>query len=296
MTPPEWPGQPPAGQPPAGQPPYGAPGGPPPMPGAPPPPMHGGAPPPPMHGGPHQPMGGPQGPFPPPPRPPSGGGGALVPLLIAGVVLVFVVIGAGAFVILNSGEDDPRRTITLPTPTSSLLPTETPTRDTTVGSGGDPASVLKPTLETARGNTFTRVGTTRTDSCTARANSTLQTRLRTYPCTDLLHSAMYANSTRTIVTVISVMELGSSAAATGVSSAVYSEGWPELLKPTVSSGLPQLDDDPAFWTRTWTLNNKVIYAQSYWARGGSVGDRSGSVYTTAGELGVEVTNVLRFTT
>jgi hypothetical protein len=238
--------------------------------------------------------GGPGGPFPPPPPRQSGGSGALVPLLIAGAILVLVVIGAGAFVVLSGDDDDdPIRNSTLPTSTSSSRPTETSTGDTTQGSGGDPSGVLKSTLTTARGNTFTRVGT-RTDSCTSRANSTLLTRLRTYPCTDQLYSAVYANPTRTIVTVISVMELSSSAAATGISNAVYSEGWPELLKPADSSGLPQLDDEPAFWTRTWTLGNKVIYAQSYWARGGEVGDRTGSVYTTAGELGVEVTNTLRF--
>jgi membrane-bound inhibitor of C-type lysozyme len=155
--------------------------------------------------------------------------------------------------------------------------------------------VLKSTIETARGTTFTQVGT-RTDSCTARANTKLLTRLQTYPCTEQLYSAVYANPSRNIITVVSIMELSSSSAATSVSSAVYSEGWPKLLKPATSSGLPQLSEEPDFWTRTWRLDNRVIYAQTYWARGGSVGDRTGSIYTTAGELGVEVTNALRFST
>ena len=273
MNPPQWPGQPPIGQPP-----YGAP-----------------APPPPMHAGPPPMPGGPPGPYPPPP-PRRGGGGALVPVLVIGVVLVLALVGVGAFVVLRGG-DDPSPRVALPTPTWTppSAPSTTPTGDTTVGSGGSPAGVLKSTITTARGNTFTRVGT-RTDSCTARANSVLLTRLRTYPCTDQLYSAVYASPTRNIVTVISVMKLSSSSAANSVLSATYSKGWPKLLKPASGSGLPQLNEEPAYWTRTWTLDNQVIYAQSYWARGGSVGDRTGSVYRTAGELGVEVTNTLRFTT
>jgi len=252
--------------------PYGPPSGPPPMPGGPP---------------------GPPGmpPFP-PPRPPSGGG-PLVPLLIIGAVVLLVVIGLGGFIVFSGGDDDDDPITTLPRPTSSLPTSDTATPDTTTGSGADPAGVLDSTIDTAQGNTFRQVGT-RTDSCTSRANSTLLTRLRTYPCTDQLYSAVYANETRTIVTVISIMEVSSSSAASRVSSATYSKGWPKLLKAATSSGLPQLSKEPPYWTRTWTLDNQVIYAQSYWARGGAVGDRTGSVYRTAGELGVEVTNTLRF--
>ncbi|GAA3969133.1 hypothetical protein GCM10023085_59320 [Actinomadura viridis] len=216
-------------------------------------------------------------------------------MLIVGALLVLVVIGAVGFVLFGDDDDGDRPPVTLPTATIPSLSTDLPTSTpTTPGTGGDPSSVLKPTIQTARGNTFTQVGT-RTDTCTARANSTLLTRLRTYPCIGTMKSAVYASPTRNIVTVISIMEVSSSTAARSISSATYSKGWPKLLKPSTTSGLPQLNQEPSYWTRTWTLDSRVIYAQSYWARGGSIGDRSGSVYTTAGELGVEITNTLRFT-
>jgi hypothetical protein len=227
---------------------------------------------------------------PPPPR--KGGGGALVALLIAGAILVLVVIGAGAFVVLGGDDDDDDPIITAPTPTRSSLTTDEPTTTTTGGT--DPSGVLKSTIRTATGSTYTQVGT-RTGTCTARANSTLATRLRIYPCTDNLYSAVYASPTRNIVTVVSIMKLSSASSASRVSSAVNSEGWPKLLKPATTSGLPQLSTEPDFWTRAWTLDSRVVYAQSYWARGGATGGREGSVYKAAGDLGTEVVNTLRFT-
>lgn len=268
---PQWPGQPPSGQPPYGPP------------GPPPPPMPGGMPG--MPPGPGMP-----GPGIPPPRP-SGGGGALVPLLIIGAVLVLVVIGAGAFVVLSEDDDDPpTRRLALPTPTSTSLTTDGPVPST--GAGTAPYAILEPTVTTAQGNTFTRVGT-RTESCTLRANATLARRLATYPCTDQLYSAVYANSSRSIITVISILKVADSSSASLVSSATYSEGWPKLLKPAVSSGLPQLSQEPGFWTRSWPVNNYVVYAQSYWASGGSAGERNGSVYNTAGDLGQEIVSEVR---
>jgi hypothetical protein len=224
----------------------------------------------------------------PPPR--KSGGGALVVMLIVGAMLVLVLIGIGAFVVLGGDDDDYDPPIARPT--SRLTP---PTDGPTTSTGGsDPTGVLKSTIRTATGSTYTQVGT-RTASCTARANTTLITRLRTYPCTDSLHSAVYASPTRNIVTVISIMKLSTSSSASAVSSAVNSEGWPKLLKPAAGSGLPTLSEEPDFWTRAWTLDSRVVYAQSYWARGGATGGREGSVYNAAGELGKEVVNTLRFT-
>ncbi|GLZ14649.1 hypothetical protein Acsp04_48840 [Actinomadura sp. NBRC 104425] len=228
---------------------------------------------------------------PPPPPKSDGAGGVIIALLLGGGFLVLVLI-VGVVVVLASGDDDDDRTS--PPVTVSTSSTYSPYSTPTTSAGGiDPKGVLTPTIRTARGNTFTRVGT-RVDSCTARANSTMLERLRLYPCTDQMYSAVYANPSRTIVTVISVVQTGSSTDANGLSRAVYSEGWPRLLKPSDDSGMPQLSQEPSSWTRAWTLDSTIVYAQSYWARGGSVGDRTGSVYNTAGELGVEVTNTLRF--
>ncbi|GAA4099644.1 hypothetical protein [Actinomadura miaoliensis] len=259
MQPPQWPGQP--GYPPGPQ--QGPPFGP----------------------------GVPGNPLPPPKS--DGGGGVIIALLLGGGLLVLVLIVGVVVVLANGGDDDDDPTPPLAvsrTATPSYSPYSTPT----TGTGGiDPQGVLKSTIRTARGNTFTQVGT-RVDSCTARANSTMLERLRLYPCTGQMYSAVYANPSRSIVTVISVVNVGSSSDANGLSRAVYSEGWPRLLKPSNTSGMPQLSQEPSQWTRAWTLNSSIIYAQSYWARGGAVGDRTGSVYNTAGELGVEVTNALRF--
>ncbi|GLW65283.1 hypothetical protein Arub01_35270 [Actinomadura rubrobrunea] len=254
-------------------------------------------------GQPGYPPGPPHGPGflgnPPPPPKSDGGGKAILALLFGGGFLVLVLI-IGVIVIVASSDDDdddrvpPIAVPTSTTPTTTYSPFSTPTTSTTTGGGAiDPRDVLKSTIRTYKGNTFTQVGT-RIDSCTARANSTMLERLRLHPCNGQMYSAVYANPSRTIVTVISVVNLNSPSDASAVSRAVYSKGWPRLLKPSAGSGMPQLSREPGSWTRAWTLNSSVIYAQSYWAKGGSAGDRGGPVFNTAGELGVEVTNALRF--
>ncbi|MBB4772816.1 hypothetical protein [Actinomadura livida] len=264
MNSPQWPGQPPGG-----------PGFPPPAPPGPPP----------LPGGPG---------FPPPPR--RSGGGALVPLLIFGLVGVLALVGIGAFVILESNDDDdPRRTTTLPTytpysPSYTPAPRPTTSRGGT-GTGSDPASILSTTIRTAKGKTFTRAGT-RTESCNTRANTTLRTTLRSYPCMGSMHSAVYADPTKKIITAVSIAKFSSPSAASAVSRVTAKQGWPKLLTPSQASGLPQPRPDPAYWTRSWTQGSNVIYAQSYWSSGAAAGGRTGTVFAIAGELGVEVTNVL----
>ncbi|MWA06010.1 hypothetical protein F8568_037800 [Actinomadura sp. LD22] len=271
MNPPQWPGQP------------GGPGYPPAPPGPPPGP--------PLPGPPGPPMG-----FPPPPQ--RGGGGALVPLLIIGVVAVLGIVGVGAFFILRD-DDKPDRTVVMPSlthlnPSSGSTYSPLPTPTTSLGGGtGDPSTVLSRTIRTAKGHTFTQAGV-RTESCTTRANAKLLTVLRTHPCVGLMHSAVYANPTKTIITSVSIMTLGSSSAAITVKGATDQSGWPKLLTPSDASGLPQPRANPAYWTRTWSQGRNVIYAQSYWKSGGPTGGRTGSVFATAGELGVEVTNTLLF--
>ncbi|MFI0481874.1 hypothetical protein [Actinomadura sp. 9N215] len=264
MNSPQWPGQPPGG-----------PGYPPPAPPGPP-----------LPGGPG---------FPPPLPPRRGGGSALVPLLIIGVAAVIAVVGVGAYLILESDDDDPRRTSSFPTypsyTPSSPGYTSEPTPTTSTGGGSDPASILGPTIRTAKGNTFTRAGT-RTASCTSRANTTLRTVLRANPCIGVMHSAVYANPSRTIITSVSIAKFTSASSASSVSRVTSDKGWPLLLTPSDASGLPQPRADPAYWTRSWTRGSNVIYAQSYWSSGASTGGRTGSVFATAGELGVEVTNTL----
>ncbi|MBO2460216.1 hypothetical protein [Actinomadura violacea] len=273
MNPPEWPGQP--GGP--GYPPPPAPPGPP-MPGPPGPPMPG------------APMG-----FPPPPR--RSGGGPLVPLLIIGVVVVLAVVGVGAFLVLNSGDDDkPNRSVAMPTlthlnPSSGTTYAPPSPRTSSGGGTGDPSSVLTRTIRTAKGNTFTQAGV-RTESCITRANAKLLPTLRQHPCVGLMHSAVYANPGRTIITSVSIMTLASPSAAISVKGATDQSGWPKLLTPSDASGIPQPRANPAYWTRTWSQGRNVIFAQSYWRSGGPTGGRTGSVFATAGELGVEVTNTL----
>ncbi|WP_433332684.1 hypothetical protein [Spirillospora sp. CA-294931] len=265
MNPPEWPGQP-------GYPPQG-PGFGPPAPG-----------------------------FPAPPPPKSGGG--TVALLIIGGFVVLIVIGIVGFVVFtNDDDDDNRRTISAPssysTPTETYAPsTETPIDTSTPTatpppSGKSVARIFTPTFKTARGNTFTRGGT-RTGSCISRADKELLTALRSNPCTASMESAVYANPGRDIITVVSVLTFASSSDASAVSNSTNTGAAPTLLVPSKASGLPRLTTAPQSWTRSWTQDEHVIYAQSYRARGGNVGTRTGTVYTTAGELGVEVTNVLRF--
>lgn len=276
MNPPEWPGQVPPGQPgyppqgPSsfGPPPYG-PGGP----GFPPPP-------------------------PPPPPPRGGGSGAVIAVLLGGGLLVVVVIAVAAFVLLGDDDDDKgKRASTLPT-----LPTS-PSVGSTPSYGGSPSAtpspggidgVLKPTIKTARGNVFTRAGT-RTGSCASRADADLAKALRGRSCTEDMQSAVYANPGKNIITVISILKFADATTASEVSDATSDGANPELLTPSANSGLPRLDRKPTSWVRSWTQSQHVVYAQSYWARGGDPGSRSGTVYTTAGELGVEVTNTLMFT-
>ncbi|MDL4814882.1 hypothetical protein [Actinomadura opuntiae] len=232
--------------------------------------------------------------FPPPPR--RSGGGALVPLLIIGVVAVLAIVGVSAFFLLSGDDETDDPPVAMPTLTHITPSTETsslPSPRASVGGGGtgDPASVLSRTIRTAKGNTFTQAGT-RTESCVTRANTKLLTALRRHPCVGLMHSAVYANPGRTIITSVSIMTLGSSSAAISVKGVTDQSGWPKLLTPSDASGLPQPRANPAYWTRTWSQGRNVIYAQSYWKSGGPTGGRTGQVFATAGELGVEVTNTL----
>ncbi|WP_165959320.1 hypothetical protein, partial [Actinomadura sp. KC345] len=226
------------------------------------------------------------------------GGGALVPLLIFGVVGVLAIVGIGAFVVL-SGDDDSGSTTASPTYTPSYNPPSSEPRPTqTTGGGGgtgsDPSSILSTTIRTAKGNTFTRAGT-RTESCNLRANTRLRSTLSSYPCVGDMHAAVYANSTKQIITAVSIAKFSSPSAARAVSRVTSSKGWPKLLTPSDASGIRQPRPDPAYWTRSWTQGSNVVYAQSYWSTGTATGGRTGSVFTTAGELGTEITNTLVWT-
>ncbi|SPT51058.1 hypothetical protein [Actinomadura madurae] len=277
MNPPPWPGQ----QPGPGFPPPAVPAAPPPAPAGPPP----------LPGGP----GGIGGPGFPPPPPPRRGGGGLALFLIIGVILVLAIAGSGAFLLLGDDDDAPDRTSSLPSVTRvpSYEATPPPSPTTRSGGGGaiDPSGVLTRTIETAKGNTFTQAGT-RVESCTTRANSVLQPALRRHPCVGNMYSAVYANPSKQIITSVSILKFATSSDASVIKGYTNQEGWPKLLTPSDASGLRQPKADPAYWTRTWTQGSTVIYAQSYWATGGPTGGRTGSVFATAGELGVEVTNTL----
>ncbi|MBE1533384.1 hypothetical protein [Actinomadura algeriensis] len=254
MNGPAWPGQPP-GPPPPGYPPVPPPG------------------------------------YPPPPPPRGGNGPVLIMLLVFGVVVVLAIAAIGVFLVAE-GDDDRPTAITARTspPATSSAPTDAPTR----ASSSDPSSILGVTVETAKGNTFTRAGT-RTENCATRANAQLKAALRDHPCTGDMHSAVYADPTKKIITTISILDLATAADAEAVKETTAEDAWPELLTPSEDSGLPQPGPEPSYWTRTWAVDDRVVYAQSYYADGKSPGGRDGDVYATAGELGVEITNVLRFT-
>ncbi|NDU77901.1 hypothetical protein GWI34_35615 [Actinomadura sp. DSM 109109] len=233
--------------------------------------------------------------FPPPPPRRGGGGSTLAWLLIVGAVLAVAVVGTVAVLVFSGGDDD--RTIARPTTTdvpsypSTRGPSSTPSPATSSGGAADPSGVLTRTITTARGNTFTQAGT-RTESCVTRANSVLLPALRRHPCTRSMYSAVYASPSRQIITSVSILQFATSADASIVKSYTNQEGWPKLLTPSDASGLPQPKADPAYWTRTWAQGSTVIYAQSYWSSGGPTGGRTGSVFATAGELGVEINNTL----
>ncbi|WP_026313409.1 hypothetical protein [Actinomadura flavalba] len=242
----------------------------------------------------------PPGPFPPgygpPPPPRRGGSGPLVALLVGGLIVVVAVV-AVAVLVLSGGDD--RRTIATPTVTPTFptfeppTPPPTPTYQPSTPSTMTLDSLLGPTFKTFRGNTFTRGGTM-TSSCTARANSTLLPVLSDNPCTTSLRSAVYANPSKSIISVVSIAQFSDASAAQAVSTATNRNATPKLLMPSTESGLPRLPKEPPAWNRSWTLGDKVIYVQSYEADGSSPGPRDGQVYTTAGELGTEVVNALRF--
>ncbi|GAA1559514.1 hypothetical protein GCM10009678_48100 [Actinomadura kijaniata] len=254
MNPPQWPGQ----NPPPGQP------------GFPPPP-----------GQPYGPPPGQPG-FPPPPPPPSGSG-PLVPLLLVGAVVVLALVAIGAFVVIGGDDGERRRVLPPPLTTPSYSPsTSTTTMD----------SVLKPIVSTAAGSTFTRAGTIRTGSCISRADSDLVTALRGNSCVDDMSSALYTNSSRTIVVVVSVLKFTDSTTAVSVNNATSRGANPTVLLPPTGSGLPALPRQPSVWNRSWAQGQYVVYAQGYNANGTDPGSRTGLVFTTAGELGREIANVM----
>ena len=229
---------------------------------------------------------GPAGFPPPPPTPPrsGGGGGALIALLLVGALLVLVVIGAGVFVLVSDDDDDPP----IARPTASPT-TADPSRPPTTS---DMSTILKPTITTAQGNTFTRAGIIRNGSCVSRADADLLRALRVNGCVQNMDSALYTNSSRTVVVVISILKFADAAAASAVSDETSEGANPVLLLPPPGSGLPALTRTPPSWTRSWTRSEYVIYAQGYWASGSDPGGRTGTVFNTAGELGIEVANTL----
>ncbi|MBW8485291.1 hypothetical protein [Actinomadura parmotrematis] len=206
----------------------------------------------------------------------------LAVLLVGGGLVLLLVIVAVVAVVAKS-DDKPRRPLTLPSVTYGV-----PTTRPTTGTGTD---VLGPTIRTAKGNTFTRGGS-RTASCIARANSDLLTELASHPCVGQMQSALYMNPGQTVTTVVSIAKFASSSDASAISSATNGEAEPTLLYPTADSGLPRPSGKPGYWTRSWSQGSTVVYAQSYPSRGGQSGDRSGTVFLTAGELGTEVTNTI----
>ncbi|MFC4913247.1 hypothetical protein [Actinomadura gamaensis] len=237
--------------------------------------------------------------FPPPGPPRSGGGGAALAIILGVVALVVIVGGVGAFVLL-SGDDKPKRHVAIVPPPSSV-PSYTPpssrispTSPAGGGGGGgsaDPWSILTRTIRTAKGNTFTQEGT-RYESCVARANTQMLSTLRTHPCTGRMASGVYVNPSRTIITVLSIAKFESALDARAVVRSIDLHAEPKLLGPAKSSGIPVLRGDPERWTRTYSQGSSVVFAQSYYARGGAVGGASGPVNLTAAELGVEVQNTL----
>jgi hypothetical protein len=271
MNPPEWPGQnpPPPGHPGSGYPPQGpygqSPYGAPPPPGFPPPP--------------HQ-----------PPRRPPSGGGPLIPLMIIGGVLVVIIVAVGAFFVLKGDDKKDNPPVVLPS-SSSGFPSVTPSTSQSATTA-DMSTILKPTVNTAAGTTFTRAGIIRTGSCTSRAGSDLAKALVGHACTQDMQSALYSNPDRTIVTVVSILKFADATSAQAVNDKTSEGADPTLLLPPSGSGLPALSRNPSSWTRSWSKGSYVIYSQGYYANGKDAGERNGPVYTTSGELGIEIANVI----
>ncbi|RFU39481.1 hypothetical protein DZF91_22255 [Actinomadura logoneensis] len=233
--------------------------------------------------------------FPPPPAPPGGGGsgGAVIFIVIAVVALVLIGGGVGAMVLL-SGDDKPKRHVAVVPPSAApSSPSGLGKRPTSGGGGGtsDPWSILTRTIRTAKGNSYTQAGT-RSEPCVLRANTQLLSTLRAHPCTGRMASGVYLNSSRTIVTVLSLARFGSPADARAVVNSLSRHAEPKLLGPSKSSGIPLLRGNPERWTRTYSRGSSVVFAQSYYARGGAAGGAAGPVNQTASELGVEVQTTL----
>ncbi|GAA2426961.1 hypothetical protein GCM10010191_44550 [Actinomadura vinacea] len=210
----------------------------------------------------------------------------LIPLLIVGALLVLVIVGAGVFFVVRGDGDDDNEPIA--TRTTASPSTNSSQQATT----SDMSTILKPTISTAQGNTFTRAGVIRNGSCISRADADLLGALRSNACVQNMDSALYSNSTRTIITVVSILKFADATAAAAVSDETSEGANPTLLLPPPGSGLPALTRTPPSWTRSWTRSEYVIYAQGYWASGSDPGSRTGTVFNTAGELGVDVANTL----
>ncbi|MFC5184019.1 flagellar basal body-associated FliL family protein [Actinomadura harenae] len=216
--------------------------------------------------------------------------------MIGVAILVLIGGGVGAF-FLFSGDDKPKRHVAIipsvPPPSLTGRPTSPAAGGGGGGGGGttDPWSILTRTIRTAKGNTFTQEGT-RYESCVLRANTRMLTTLRAHPCNGRMASGVYLNSSRTIVTVLSLARFETVADARSVVRSLNVRAEPKLLGPAKSSGIPVLRGDPERWTRTYSQGPSVVFAQSYYARGGAVGGSAGPVNLTASELGLELQNVL----
>jgi len=226
-----------------------------------------------------------------PPRPPSGSG-PLIPLMIIGGVIVVIIVAIGAFFVLKDDGKKDNPPVVLPS-TSGGYPSPSASPSTSQSATtSDLSTILKPTVSTAAGTTYTRAGIIRTGSCSSRAGADLTKALVGHSCIQDMQSALYSNPDRTVVTVVSILKFADATNAQAVNDKTSEGADPTLLLPPSGSGLPALSRNPSSWTRSWTKGSYVIYSQGYYANGKDAGERNGTVYTTSGELGIEIANVI----
>ncbi|WP_174567362.1 hypothetical protein [Actinomadura kijaniata] len=241
---------------------------------APPPP---GGPYPPPYGPPGPP--GPPGPFGPPP-PPSGGSSAGL-LLILGAAGLAVVVGIVGFVVFAAGDDDdPPRTLSMPSYTAPSIPSITnspsyspsPSPTTTRRSDGRAdvgPSYFATSVKTGSG-TFVKAAWW-TQSCTGAAKPGLASVLRGTPCRGSLYGAQYRAPDRNVYVQLSLMEFDTQAEAKRVADAISSGTAPKIR---VSRG-----SEPGHWWSAAWAGNHVLVRQSFRSGSNQPGPRSGTVQT-----------------
>lgn len=198
---------------------------------------------------------------------------------IAGVLALVVVAGIVVAVKAAGRSEKKQRTVAVPSvsvdvptvdvPTFSAppvpevtptTPTPAPSTETPDTARQVPPGILKPSVKTALGGKFRRVGQA-SGACSKVAPSELKKVLTKYPCIGNFRGAVYTDPANKAVVTVIAMPLKNAAA---VSAMKNSGAYPYLINPDKGSGARSIGNKRvSTWSRIYEQSNLIIFSMAY---------------------------------